>query len=85
MLIYSFLYLSQLHNLGSLSYFFDKAYQQNLAQIIKANGVNRNTYIFTLLAKGLLEWKQGTINYRGVGSDLIMMTIFGQNILFYGD
>ena len=75
MLIYSVLHLSQLHNLGSLSYFFDQAYQQNLAQIIKANGVNRNTYFFTLLAKGLLEWEQGTINYKRLGYGLIMTTI----------
>ena len=85
MLIYSVLHLSQLHNLGSLSYFFDQAYQQNFAQIIKTNGVNRNTYFFTLLAKGLLEWKQRTINYKSLGSGLIMKTILDQKIIFNGN
>ena len=85
MLIHSVLHLTQLHKLGSLSYFFDQAYQQNFAQIIKTNGVNRNTYFFTLLAKGLLEWKQRTINYKSLGSGLIMKTILDQKILFNGD
>ena len=85
MFIYSVLHLSQLQNPGSLLNFVDQDYQQNFAQIIKASGVNRNTYFFTLLAKGLLEWKQGTINYKMLGLGLIMNTILDQKILFNGD